>query len=90
GTIGQIYAEEAKHPHSVSSAIFEHWLPRFDQDHLPKSPLGIIFSLSDKVDNLLACFLANNIPTSSSDPFALRRQTLGIIRILIEHKLHLP
>ena len=90
GTIGQIYSEEAQDPNPVSSAIFEHWLPRFEQDKLPQKPLGIIFSLADKVDNLLACFLAGNLPTSSSDPFALRRQALGIIRILIEHKLHLP
>ncbi len=90
GLMGKVYAEEEKHSKAVSNAIYEHWLPRFEEDKLPTTPLGIIFSLADKIDNLLACFLAGNIPTSSSDPFALRRQALGIIRILIEHKLHLP
>lgn len=90
GIMGKIYAEKAQLPTNVSEAIFQHWLPRFEEDELPTNSLGILYSLADKIDNLLASFLTGNIPTSSSDPFALRRQALGIIRILIEHKLHLP
>ncbi len=90
GIIGKVYAEHERKPYDVAAAIEEHWLPRFEEDDLPTNAMGIIFSLSDKIDNLLACFLASHIPTSSSDPFALRRQALGVIRILIENKLHLP
>lgn len=90
GTMGAVYAEYEKRPKEIVHAICEHWLPRFEEDILPKSPFGILFSLADKMDNLLSCFLTSKIPSSSSDPFALRRQMLGIIRILIEHKIHLP
>ncbi len=90
GTMGQIYADHEKHPPPLGQAIYEHWLPRFEEDKLPTSPLGVIYSLADKIDNLLACFLSNRLPTSSSDPFALRRQALGIARILIEHRIDIP
>lgn len=90
GIIGAHYAKLEKKPQEVSDAIQEHWLPRFEEDELPETPIGILFALSDKLDNLLSCFLTGKIPTSSSDPHALRRQTLGIIRILIESKIHLP
>lgn len=90
GIIGSHYAEHAKKEPFIVEAIKEHWLPRFDEDHLPKSQIGILFALADRLDNLLSCFLTNKIPSSSSDPHALRRQTLGIIRILIENRIHIP
>jgi glycyl-tRNA synthetase len=90
GTIGSHYAEQAKKEPYIVEAIKEHWLPRFDEDHLPKSQMGILFALADRLDNLLSCFITNKIPSSSSDPHALRRQTLGIIRILIENQIHIP
>ncbi|MCH9633900.1 MAG: hypothetical protein S4CHLAM7_06340 [Chlamydiae bacterium] len=90
GVIGSHYAEVEQYPLEVSQAIQEHWLPRFEEDKLPQSQLGLLFALADRLDNLLACFLTGQIPSSSSDPFALRRQAFGVIRILIEHKVHLP
>lgn len=90
GIMGRAYAEAESLPLEVGEAIYEHWLPRYEEDELPQSTLGTLLSLSDKIDNLLSCFLTDRIPTSSSDPYALRRQTLGIIRILIENKCHLP
>lgn len=90
GVMGKAYAEAENLSPEVGKAIYEHWLPRYDEDNLPKSSLGTLLSLSDKIDNLLSCFLTDRIPSSSSDPYALRRQTLGIIRILIENKCHFP
>ncbi len=90
GIIGKHYAEKENFPEEVCQALEEHWLPRFEEDKLPKTPLGILLAVSDKIDNLLASFLNGKIPTSSSDPFALRRQTFGILKILIENKLFLP
>ena len=90
GLMGKVYSNASNNLPEVGEAIYEHWLPRFEEDVLPKTHLGILFSLADKMDNLLSCFLTHRIPSSSSDPFALRRQALGMIRILIENKLSLP
>ncbi len=74
----------------VAQAIDEHWMPRGENAPLPETPTGVIVSLADKIDNLIGCFCANLKPTSSSDPYALRRQALGIIKILIKGQYRLP
>ncbi|RME93154.1 MAG: glycine--tRNA ligase subunit beta [Candidatus Hydrogenedentota bacterium] len=84
GEIGSIYAQEDKEPEEVCKAIYEHYLPRRQGDAYPKTPLGILLSLSEKIDNVFAGFLSGNKPTSSQDPLALRRQTLYWIDIIIE------
>jgi glycyl-tRNA synthetase len=89
GIIGKHYALYHQEEPKVALAIQEHWLPRFEADFLPSSPEGILLSLADKFDNMIGYFSVGLKPTSSSDPYALRRQTLGICRILIEHKLSL-
>jgi len=63
--------------------IFEHYLPRFAGDELPSTPAGDIVSIADKIDTIIGCFGAGLIPTGTSDPFALRRQTLGVINIIL-------
>ena len=90
GTAGRHYALHQGEDPQVAQAIDEHWMPRGDQAPLPESSAGIIISLSEKVDNLIGCFLVGLRPTSSSDPYALRRQVLGIIRMLITKELYLP
>lgn len=92
GTIGKYYAKEQGEPEEVAIAIEEHWMPRSESSPLPKTPTGIILSLADKIDNLLGYFRVGLKPTSSSDPYALRRQTLGMLKILIENgrSIHLP
>lgn len=87
GTIGKYYALHQKEKKEVAIAIEEHWLPTYEKGPLPSSASGIILSLADKLDNLISYFHVGLIPTSSTDPYALRRQTLGIIKILIKHKL---
>lgn len=84
GTIGKYYATKSNEESEVAIAIEEQWMPRSEQDSLPKTETGIILSLADKFDNLIGCYIAGLKPTSSSDPYALRRQTLGVIRMLIE------
>lgn len=89
GTIGKYYALHQKEADEVASAIEEHWLPKSEGGPLPKTITGIIVSLADKLDNLISYFKVGLKPSSSSDPYALRRQTIGIIKILIENKLNL-
>lgn len=91
GTIGKYYALAQNEEREVAEAIKEHWLPTSEQAPLPSTPTGTILSLADKIDNLISYFRIGLKPTSSSDPYALRRQTLGILKILIEgnHSLNL-
>lgn len=86
GIIGSYYAKAAGEPPEVFRAIEEQWLPRNESDRLPSSATGTILSLADKLDNLIGCFLAGLKPTSSSDPYALRRQALAIMKILLQGK----
>ena len=85
GIIGKHYALEQGHDPDIALAIEEHWMPRHDGASLPKSPLGQTLSLSDKIDNLLGYFSVGLKPTSSSDPYACRRITIGLLKILIEN-----
>jgi glycyl-tRNA synthetase len=87
GTIGKYYARAQNEDADVASAIEEHWMPRGEKAPLPKTSIGIVLSLADKMDNLNSYFKVGLKPTSSSDPYALRRQAFGIIKILIENKL---
>ncbi|MEC7839293.1 MAG: glycine--tRNA ligase [Chlamydiota bacterium] len=90
GVMGKYYALEHGHDPEVAQAIEEHWMPRGEKEPLPQTETGTIISLADKIDNLLGCFAVGLKPTSSSDPYALRRQALGIIRILIQGQYRLP
>lgn len=89
GTIGKHYALHQKEEEEVANAIEEHWLPKGEKGPLPASLTGIILSLADRLDNLISYFKIGLKPTSSSDPYALRRQAIGVIKILIENQLNL-
>ena len=89
GEIGSVYAAHAGIAGEIVAAIHEHYLPRFQGDSLPASPLGALISLADKWDNALAAFVLGKEPTASQDPFAVRRQTLYIIQILVAQKMRL-
>ncbi len=90
GVIGRYYANAQGENAEVATAIEEHWMPRGESSPLPSTPTGTIVSIADKYDNLLGCFTAGLKPTSSSDPHALRRQALALIRILINGDHSLP
>lgn len=82
GYMGMIYASNSGEDKEVASAIYEHYMPRFAGDILPTSETGIIISIADKIDSIVSFFSIGQIPTGSEDPFALRRQAIGIINIL--------
>jgi glycyl-tRNA synthetase len=86
GTIGKYYALAQKEDKEVAQAIEEQWMPRFENAPLPQTPTGMILSLTDKIDNLIGCYSVGLKPSSSSDPYALRRQVIGMLKILIEAK----
>ena len=73
----------------MAAAIDEHYMPRFAGDADPATVAGRIVSLADKVDNMVATFSRGLIPTGSQDPFGLRRQALGLVRMLINAKVSL-
>ena len=88
GEMGKEYALLDGEKANVAQAIFEQYMPRFSGDILPQQSIGRALSLSDKLDNLAATFLRGLIPTGSQDPFALRRQTIGAVNILVDGKIH--
>lgn len=90
GVIGREYAKLDGEPAEVAEGIYEHYLPRFAGDELPKGTIGRIVGISDKMDNIVATFSRGLAPTGSQDPYALRRQALGIINILISSNYHMP
>jgi glycyl-tRNA synthetase beta chain len=86
GIMGSYYAFHEGHDEKISRALAEQYLPQHSGDRLPETPIGSILSLSDKLDNVASFFMLGLSPTGSEDPFALRRQTLGIIAILLDTK----
>jgi len=88
GIMGREYALLDGENPEVAVGIYEHYLPRFAGDELPKHEIGRIISLADKIDNLVATFSRGLVPTGSQDPFALRRQTIGIVNILLDAQYH--
>jgi len=86
GIIGREYALLSGESVEVADAIYEHYLPTFAGDNLPSSPIGDFVSVADKLDTIVGCFGVGLIPTGAGDPFALRRQALGILNILLEKR----
>lgn len=84
GIMGRAYARLQGEPEAVAQAIHEHYLPNRAGGPIPEGIEGAILSIADKMDTIVGCFGVGLIPTGTADPFALRRQTLGIIRIILE------
>lgn len=87
GVMGREYAKVSGENENVAEAIFEHYLPRFAGDILPATKSGIVLSIADKLDSIAGFFAIGIQPTGSQDPYALRRQALGIINILMDNNL---
>ena len=87
GIIGGYIAEKEKKDKIICLSLKEQYLPKGPSDLCPESNLSILLSLSDKIDTLLGFFLIDEMPTSSKDPYALRRSALGILRIIVENNL---
>lgn len=89
GVIGRYYAIENGEPRAVAAAIEEQYLPKLSGGPLPSSETGQVLALADKLDTLVGVFSVGLLPTGDKDPFALRRASLGILRIIIENNLNL-
>lgn len=89
GIMGREYALLDGEGEAVATAIYEHYMPRFAGDELPGTVAGRLVSLADKIDNMVATFSRGRIPTGSQDPFALRRQALGLVNSLLDAKCNL-
>lgn len=89
GVMGREYAKVCGENEAVAEAIFEHYLPRFAGDILPETKSGIALSIADKLDSIVGFFAIGIKPSGSQDPYALRRQALGILSILLDKKIDL-
>ena len=90
GTMGSYYARHDKETEEVCIAIAQHYRPTQSGGILPTSDVASCVALADKIDSLTGIFGINQPPTGSRDPFALRRQSLGVIRICVENQLNIP
>ncbi|WP_417216760.1 glycine--tRNA ligase subunit beta [Alcanivorax sp.] len=89
GIMGFYLAQREGQPDDVANALYEQYLPRFAGDTLPQSKTGMAVSLADKIDTLVGIFGIGQKPSGTKDPYALRRATLGVLRIIIENELAL-
>ena len=90
GVVGGYYAKVQGESSDIYQAIAEQYLPVGQNSDLPQTPLGIALAISDKVDTICSLFIADEKPSSSKDPFALRRAALGIVKILYTKEVSLP
>jgi glycyl-tRNA synthetase beta chain len=87
GIMGEIYARLDGHPEDVCIAISDHYLPVQAESKLPGSLIGSIVGMADRMDTIVGCFALGLEPTGTADPYALRRQALGIIRLIRDKKI---
>jgi len=87
GIVGGLYARAQGEPEEISWAVYDHYKPLGLDDPIPRNLTGCAVALADKLDSLVACFAVGAAPTGSSDPFALRRAALGIVKIILERKI---
>jgi glycyl-tRNA synthetase beta chain len=87
GIVGGLYARAQGEPDEVADAVYDHYRPVGLDDPIPRNLTGCAVSLADKLDSVVGCFAVGVVPTGSSDPYALRRAALGIVKIIIEKKL---
>jgi glycyl-tRNA synthetase beta chain len=87
GVMGRVYAALSGEPAAVAAAIEEHYQPSYSGGALPASLPGALVALADKMDSICGCFSVGLIPTGTADPYALRRQAIGILQILLDRKL---
>jgi glycyl-tRNA synthetase beta chain len=92
GYIGREYARVSGEEEEVADAIYEHYLPRFAADRMPRGETSALLALADKIDTITGCFVMGLEPSGSQDPYALRRHAMGALRILIARRsaLRLP
>ena len=90
GVMGRYYALADGEPAEVAEAIADHYAPQGPADRCPSAPVSVAVALADKIDSLAGFWAIGEKPTGSKDPFALRRATLGVIRLIVENGLRVP
>jgi glycyl-tRNA synthetase beta chain len=90
GIVGGLYAREQGENWNVWKAIYDHYKPTNMDGEIPEGYVGQLVSIADRLDTLRGCFRIGLIPTGSKDPFALRRAAQGIVKIVVEAKMHVP
>lgn len=89
GIVGGLYAHAQGEPDEIADAVYDHYKPQGLEEGIPRNLTGCTVSFADKLDSVVACFAVGAIPTGSSDPFALRRAALGIVKMILERNLPL-
>ncbi|MCY3974843.1 MAG: glycine--tRNA ligase subunit beta [Simkaniaceae bacterium] len=89
GVIGEYYALHGGEEPETAGAVRKHLLPRFEADELPTDPVSYVTALADKLHDVVGYCASGRMPSSSGDPYGVRRHVFGIIRILIENNLHI-
>ena len=89
GIVGGLYARAQGEPDEVADAVYDHYRPVGLDDPVPRNLTGATVALADKLDSIVGCFTVGAIPTGSSDPYALRRAALGIVKIILDKKVPL-
>ena len=90
GIMGEIYAKLFGEKDDVATAIREHYMPISAEGELPQTKIGAVLAIADKLDSIMSFFAVDMIPSGSNDPYALRRQAFGIVRIIADRGWHLP
>lgn len=90
GVMGEKYALLQGENKAVATAIREHYMPISAEGELPQTTIGAVLSIADKLDTLDSFFAVGMIPSGSNDPYALRRQNFGVVRIIAERNWHMP
>ena len=89
GVMGGYYAAQQGEPAAIADAVRDHYSPKGPDDACPSAPVSVALALADKLDTLVGFFAANERPTGSKDPYALRRAALGAIRLIVENDVRL-
>jgi glycyl-tRNA synthetase beta chain len=87
GIVGGLYARAQGEADDVADAIYDHYRPVGLDDPIPRNLIGCAVALADKLDSIVGCFAVGLVPTGSSDPYALRRAALGVVKIILDKKL---
>ncbi len=90
GKIASYYAHKNNENDKIVAALYEQYFPISANSNLPKTSLGVVLSIADKIDTVVGLFLSGDKPTSSKDPYALRRAVLGVVRISFYHNIAFP
>jgi len=89
GIMGMYYSQKQGEEEEISRSIYEHYLPKTAEDNIPETNLGTLLALADKLDTVISFIKIGELPKPSADPFGIRRNAIGIVRLLVEKEIDL-